>query len=194
VGSLACIGRFILGEARGWHGFIPGCFGLHRPANTPIEARFTWGKCQVTAPRFAGKGNPPMTATLTTPEPPAVPMAKAAFRFHQDTSMNIETGAAVDRGVGKGGIGKSHLFESLSGLLEGPASACSRSAVDPTPTALHTHQEDGAHGDRHPRNPWTSTPLRTCGPDRFRFFEGLQRRDVRGNRGGPRQRLTAAAG
>ena len=54
-----------------------------------------------------------MTATLTTPTSRGSD-GEGSLQVHQDTSMNIETGALVIAVYGKGGIGKSTTSSNLS--------------------------------------------------------------------------------
>jgi len=97
------IGRFSLEEARGWHGFlIPGCSFANQPANTPIEARFTWASASYW-PRLQRQGNPPMTRT-SRPRPAAVPMAKARLQVSTSTFDEHRDRCSGDIAVyGKGG-------------------------------------------------------------------------------------------
>jgi len=153
VGSLACHRQIQPGGSHeGWHGFIPGCFRLHARQNTPIEARFTWGKVPVTGP-VCRQGKSPMTATSRDPDQPPVPMAKAALQVHQDTSMTSRPVLWVDRRCTARGASRKihHLFESLQRPFSKLGKAqCSRSAVDPKHDRhLHPHQEDGATVNRH---------------------------------------------
>jgi len=85
------IGRFSLEEARGWHGFYPRMFRLHAPANTPIEARFTWGKCQFTGPVWqAGKSADDKQPC--TPRPTRRGFdGEGSLQGFTKHSMNIET-------------------------------------------------------------------------------------------------------
>jgi len=136
VGSLRAIGRLAWRKPEGGM-VIPGCFGLQRRQH-PIEARFTWGKCQL-LPRLQAR-NPPMNSNPHDPDQARVPMAKGQpSGSTQDTSDEHRDRLPLVIACTAGGIGNPPPLRSLlSGSRKARQARATRSAVTPSTTATFT--------------------------------------------------------